>query len=181
MVFLAFYGSGQWRPSVTPREDSAPPTRTSYPSSDLKVYSNKRFGFSFPYPKELAYLYDHLDGFSEDGNTSGELILQNFVGFNDRVEKPNDFQLILFVHRNNNVPLEEYPAAAEDKLGKMQISELTIDGVRAMKASGGEKSKAVPTVWMIKDNVLYIFQLSEPGSLNADWFDQILSGFKFSD
>lgn len=107
-------------------------------------------------------------------------MLQNYVNYNNRPIEDTDFQFILLVRKDNGTTPEQFAQEAEKALGTMQISTIDVGGVTAVKASGGEKIKAVPTVWLINKGVLYVFQLSEPNSTNAAWFDQILSSFKFT-
>lgn len=173
----AIYFGSRWQNNSNPSNQESATNASE--SGKLKTYSNQSLGFSFSYPEELTYINDLLWKFTEK-DQSGTLILQNYIGYKGRQIEDTDFQLILLVKKSQGVPLEQYPQEAQKALGTMQISTIEVGGVKAIEASGGEKIKAVPTVWLINKDVLYVFQLSEPTSLNAKWFDQILSSFKFS-
>lgn len=177
IVGVAIYFGSQKTSSYSTNPTSASGADNS--SASLKTFSNKSLGISFLYPDKLTYVSDLLWKFTQN-NQSGTLMLQNYVNYNNRPIEDTDFQFILLVRKDNGTTPEQFAQEAEKALGTMQISTIDVGGVTAVKASGGEKIKAVPTVWLINKGVLYVFQLSEPNSTNAAWFDQILSSFKFT-
>lgn len=134
-----------------------------------KSYSNKRFNFSFQYPPELTYLYDQLQQVGD--NT----LIQNFDGLLEGKIDDDDFQMVISVIDNHGKRLEDYPS------DRTKIStSLTIDGQKAISGFSDQKGESVPTIWVIKDELTYTFQLSTPNSTNKDWFEQIISSVRFS-
>lgn len=142
------------------------------PTANWKTYTNNDFGFSFSYPKELTYLYDHLKG--------GNILLQNFDGSSARKELDSDFQMTITADNANSKPLEDYPKQWETELGKLPTETISVGGITAIKGFSGQKYQAVPTVWFSKNATTFMIQLSHPKSTNKIWFDQILSTFKFT-
>lgn len=141
------------------------------PTANWKTYTNEDYRFSFSYPKELTYLYDHL----KDGN----ILLQNFDGSSPRKELDSDFQMVITANDTNGKPLEDYPKQWETELGKLPTETISVGGITAIKDFSGQKYQAVPTVWFSKNATTFMIQLSHPKSTNKIWFDQILSTFKF--
>jgi hypothetical protein len=156
-------------PATSP---SVAPTEMVDPTANWKTYANKDYGFSFSYPKELTYLYDHLKG--------GNILLQNFDGSSPRKELDSDFQMVITADDANSKPLEDYPKQWETELGKLPTETISIGGIIAIKGFSGQKYQAVPTVWFIRNNTIFMAQLSHPKSTNKIWFDQILSTFRFT-
>jgi len=151
---------------------TAKPVVTSDPTANWKTYTNSQYKFLFTYPKELTYLYDQLSG--------GNLLLQNFDGSKPRKELDSDFQFVLTVSKYGGNPLEDYPKLWESEYGKNQTKDIIVGGVKAIKGFSGQKYTPVPTVWFTDNNTLFTVQLSNPKSTNEEWFDQILSIFKFT-
>src|SRR3989344_660851 len=104
----------------------------------------------------------------------GNQLLQNFDGSKPRQETASDFQLALFVSKDDGTSLENYPKQWEGEFGKLQTETITIGGIKAIKGFSGQKYRVVPTVWFTLTNILYTIQLSNPNSTNKSWFDQIL-------
>lgn len=149
------------------------PTFVSDPTADWKTYTNTKFGFSFKYPKDLSYIYDQSDQYSETGINNAMILLQNFDDSKPRTETDQDFQIVIYIaNKNGNFNLE-------DPQGEQ--TETTINGVRVIRASTTQKWVSVPTVFFQSSPNKIAVQLSNPNSTNKTWFDQILSTFKFTD
>lgn len=183
VILLAFSGSIAYlfaqnialKQQLTKLQTSPTPIPTpaivADPTTDWKTYTNEDYGFSFSYPKELTYLYDHLKG--------GNILLQNFDGSSPRKELDSDFQMVVTADDTNTKPLEDYPKQWETELGKLPTETISVGGITAIKGFSGQKFQAVPTVWFSKSATTFMIQLSRPKSTNKIWFDQILSTFKF--
>ena len=167
--------------SITTPISIAEPTLTPGPTANWEIYASGVLGFSFSYPQELSFIYDQLKDYTEAKAPSGNLLLQNFDGSKPRQETASDFQLALFVSKDDGTSLENYPKQWEGEFGKLQTETITIGGIKAIKGFSGQKYRVVPTVWFTLTNILYTIQLSNPNSTNKSWFDQILSTFKFLD
>jgi hypothetical protein len=148
------------------------PNQSPDPTANWKTYTNTQYGFSFKYPTDLGFLYDQLSG--------GNLLLQNFNGTAPRKELDSDFQFALFVTKYDGTPLFKFSEQWEKELktGKPIIVEIA--NKQAVRGFSGQKYNPVPTIWFTDKNNLYTIQLSNPESTNKDWFDQILSTFKFT-
>ena len=148
-------------------------TFVSDPTADWKTYTNTKFGFSFKYPKDLSYIYDQSDQYSETGINNAMILLQNFDGSKPRTETEQDFQIIVYIaNKNGNFNLE-------DPQGEQ--SETVINGVRVIRASTTQKWVSVPTLFFQSSPNKIAVQLSNPNSTNKTWFDQILTTFKFTE
>ncbi|MDP1722204.1 MAG: hypothetical protein Q8L37_03265 [Candidatus Gottesmanbacteria bacterium] len=142
------------------------------------TYTNDKHKFSFTYPQELSYLNDYLD---KNTQIYGNLLLQNFDGSKPRKELTSDFQMGIWLNKDDGTPLANHPKQWEKELGKLPIEYITVGGINAIKGFSEQKYQAVPTVWFSKNDDSYMIQLSHPNSTNKIWFDQILSTFKFTE
>jgi hypothetical protein len=56
------------------------PTTTPDPTANWKTYTNDKLGFSFKYPGELVDVYDLLDEYTGEAQSSGTLTIKKFHG-----------------------------------------------------------------------------------------------------
>lgn len=136
-------------------------------------YKNDNFKFSFSYPKKYILL-DQLKIIGDN------ILLQNYQDKPNRVEESTDFQLVIFVGKDEGKDLEEYPKLWQSDLGELSSKKILIGGINAVEGFSGQKYQAVPTIWLKNNGYLYTIQLSTPNVANKQMFDQILSTFKFA-
>lgn len=141
-----------------------------------KMYTNSKLGLSFSYPSDLIYVYDYLNNFTDKSQLTGSLSLQNFADKGNSQITNDDFQIAIWVGKDTGITLDKLAMNA----GSKSIKHTTVNGVDSVKGTSVQKYQDVPTVWLINKGVLYTLQLSTPSSINATWFDQILSTFKFT-
>ncbi len=176
IYYLGTLKSGKIITSPTPIESSiasAKPSPVSInkstldPTTNWKVYTNNQYKFSFNYPDKLSYLYDQLDG--------GNLLLQNFDGTKPRKELNSDFQIVIFISKDDSTTLEQLAKNAQSK----NTAGFELDGAVAIKGTSVQKDLDIPTVWVKNKGNIFTIQMSNVNSTNKAWFDLILSTFKF--
>lgn len=183
----SFIGSGSIMPNVDHsildkivRTFKTIPTDTMNETANWKTYTNSSLGFSFSYPLDLIYLYDQFDDFINKNTLNGNLLLQNFDGTKPRREKASDFQLVVDVNRNQqHLSLNEY-IEQNNNLNPSNLQEISINGKKAIRGIAIQKYEKVPVVWLEYKGFIFTIFLETPKSTNAQWFDKILSTFRFS-
>lgn len=161
----------QTLPTTTPF-----PSATTDPTANWKTYINNQIGISFSYPQELIYSYDKFTDFISDKSLSGNLLIQNFDGSRPRQEEVSDFQIAIFVSKDEGKTLEQYAQNA----GSKSMQKIKVGGLDAIKGASIQKNTEVPTIWVKSSSNLFTIQFSNPKSINSLWFDQILSTVKFT-
>lgn len=156
-------------PTVEDTKDEVLETDTT---ANWKVYTSEKFNFSFKYPSEMNYIYDQSDQYVENGISNAMILVQNFDGTKPRKETDNDFQIVVYISNKAGA------FNLEDPQGEK--TDLTINGVKAIKSYTTQKLILVPTIFFQSLPNKVAVQLSSPNSTNKLWFDQIISTFKFT-
>lgn len=145
-------------------------------TSNWKTFGNQELGFSFSYPKELTYIFDYLGEYTNKGQLTGNLLLQNFPDKSESQITNIDFQIVLWIAKDSGISLSQLAKNA----GSETTTNISVGGITAVKGTSVQKYSNVPTIWFTHGGNLFTIQLSTPNSNNAKWFDQILSTFKFT-
>ncbi len=140
-----------------------------------KVYSSQDGTFSFRYPQELAYIYEGADNPQSSPLILGGVTMQNYDGSKSGPDLNSLFQFSVLVIANNSQGLGGIPSNVQDS----SKSEYKVDGYNGTLLVSDVYSNK-PIVRVEYKNKIYIFQMSPADSLYKNWFDQILSTFKFT-
>lgn len=155
----------------------------SLDTANWKTYTNTNLGFSFSYPQELNYLYDQFDNFLTKNAPGGNLLLQNFDGSKPfQGDQSSIFQLAIDVYRNSeSLTLDTYVNNQRKANNVTEPSQnVTISGKNAIKGMTVQKNERVHALWFMQKGYIFTVYLETPKSTFVNWFNQILSTFKFT-
>jgi hypothetical protein len=162
--------------SISVKLPNSSPTVSFEPTTNWKTYTNGKYGFSFSYPKELQYIYEGVPG--GDGSQPVVLFnvqLQNFDGTKSKSKSDTSFQFTVLVKKALHKTLDEdIPSNVPEKSKSLVV----IDGRESIKVIDDAYANW-PTIWTKDGDYIYLLQLSNSGTINEKWFDQIISTFKF--
>jgi hypothetical protein len=137
----------------------------------------KNDAFTFRYPPELNSLIDKSNK-DDQGKYLGAIFLQNFDIYGSIPANSEIFQMVLFMEPDTEVTLEQYAQSkGGSSLEKTRISqEEALRGISVDSKANQNRT----TTWIKHSGILYEIQASIPSSTNADWYDQILETFEFT-
>lgn len=180
---LFIYKSYFSKPTTQPINNSTTqPVSTPDPTIDWQTYTNDKLGFSFKYPKELTNIVDKLNVYTSEEGSIGLLQIKNFEVKNESEISGIDYFFGFSISKDNGMTLEQLAS----NIGGKSVTSITIDGLSAIKCfyelknTSTQKTDELPTVIFKNNGSIYIVQLMTPNSDHSQWFDQILSTFKFA-
>lgn len=201
LAAIAFYF---WQKSSSPSSPSpvvvltpnvSPVESPSNTTSDMQTYTNTDLKFSFNYPSELKYVeadftqfINHQPPYREG---VGTLILVNYpLGEQNPEAQTKGVEVSLTVSPDDGKTLaQDAQNASYPHSDPTQT--LTVGGEPALKGNNRfyELARAnptgdqtpIPTVWFKHNGLLYDLGFTDDkNNDHPQWFDQVLSSFKFS-
>lgn len=171
-------------PNPTANSDSTPIQSGSI-GANWQTYSNPGLGFSFLYPKELAYPYDQLGDLISKKSTQGTLVLQNYDG-----SKPppfsNTLQIVIDITRSQTLTLDQYVKNSTDtaKLNGSTASgsaeKTTVAGYPALAFITAQKGEQITNVAFKYIDLIYNTSINSTEKEKVTLLNNILATFAFS-
>lgn len=176
-AYLMLWQKPASQPVVKTAPTPSSPTPTVNPIANWLTYSNPSLGFSFLYPKELAYSYDQLGDLISKKSTQGLLLLQDYDGSKPPPSE-NTLQVIVEITRSQTLSLDQYVKNGSTASGS--ATQTTVAGYPALTFITTQKGQQITNTAFKYIDLIYNTSINSIEKEKITLLNNIIATFALS-